>query len=347
MRTVTKSMWIGIAVSIIMGFLFTVPTYLATPWLWHPLQLALSIGIGGFVAKALFVKGYQSINIPVNYQGVATRLGDKKTGTIYEAGDHWGFPGISGAIPVDMRHRRIDLSQKLTASAADATDVGVDGFVFVQVLNAAKTLNVKDLDESVRELLESRIRLFTTMVSKAENAIRFRDLLAEYLELEPRDDENTLTPAHQLVKDRLNNLPPGFVVDGGIDALMEKDTAGALKRLVAAWGAKIEEVEIEEFDIPEAVKAANLKKATQTVLMDAEKIRNTARKVMVDELVASGVNANTAMNSVDMLLGLGIKKDVKEITITDLEKVAVAFGAQIAGVLQQLFARQQTPDSTT
>lgn len=341
MRTVNQSLGIGIVISLIVGIAFAIPTYLATTWVWEPLQLALAIGIGGFVAKTLFVKGYQHISIPVNYRGVATRVGDKKTGVIYDAGDHWGFPGISGAIPVDARHRRIDFLQKFTATAADTSDVGVDGFVFIRIFDVTKTLNVKDLDESVRELLESRIRLFTTVVSKAENAVRFRDLLSEYLELNPREDD-ALTPEHKTFKDRLDRIPKEFVVDGGVDALMEKDTAGAFKRLVEKeWGAKVEEVEIEEFSIPEVVKAANLKKATQSVLMDAERIRNKARKSMVKELVASGVHADNAMNSVDLLLGLNVKKDIREITITDLDKVAEKLGAPITAVLERWLANRQ------
>lgn len=344
MKTTVDSLGIGIATSLLFGIAFAIPVYEATTWIWQPLELALAIGIGGYVAKALFVRGYQLISIPVNYVGVAVRFGDKPTGALYEAGDHWGFPGISGAIPVDIRHQRIDLSEKFNASAADATDVGVDGFAFVRVKkeNAGKTLNVSDIVMSVRELLESRIRLFTVMVSKAENAVQFRDLLADYLELEPWQD-GPRPLKHASIQRRLIELEQKkFAVEGAAKALMDKKTAGEFKRLLGVWGIDVEEVEIEQFDIPTVVKDANLKKATQTALMDAQKIRNTARKAMVDELVASGVNANNAINSVDLLLELAVKKDVREITITDLDKVAHTLGEQIAGVIRQLVSNRQT-----
>lgn len=341
-RTTGTSLTIGGFLSLLIGIAAATITYFATPWLWQPLELALSILVGGFVVRALLDNGYQQITVPANYLGVATRLGDKQTGTLYEAGDHWGLPGISGAILVDLRHRRIDLVEKMVASAADTSDIGVDGFVLVHVRarEASKTLNVKDLDESIRELFESRVRLFTVMVSKAENAVQFRDILSDYLELEPRTTA-ALTPEHREVKARLDGLPPGCVVPGGIDALMEMNTAGEFKRILGLWGVAVEEVEIEEYDIPDVVKEANLKRATQTALMDAEKIRNTARKVMVDELVASGVNPNNAINSVDLLLGLNVKKDVREITITDLDKVAGMMGGHIASLLQQIISRQK------
>lgn len=341
-RNTGFSLWLGIVISLLVGIAFAIPSYKAAVWIWQPLGWVVAIGIGGYVAMTLFVQGFQQISVPINHKGVATRFGDKPTGVLYNAGDHWGFPGISGAILVDMRHRRIDLLEKFTATAADTSDVGVDGFVLLHIEDAAKTLNVKDLDESARELLESRIRLFTVMVSEAKNAVNFRDLLADYLELEPRDT-GVLTPEHQSVQDRLEALDRTFIVAGGIQALMDKNTAGEFKRLLRDWGAKVEEVEIEQYDVPQVIKDANLKKATQAALMDAEKTRNTARKAMVDELVASGVNANNAMNSVDLLLGLNVKKDVREITITDLDKVARSLGGNVAGVIRQVLSSRQNP----
>lgn len=343
MKTTKESLWVGIAISIFFGIAFAIPTYAATSWIWDWLHLAIAIFVGGAVATTLFIEGYQKISIPINYVGVGVRFGDKPTKTLYESGDHWGFPGISGVILVDMRHRRIDLSQKFNASAADTSDVGVDGFVLAHVdaRDAAKTLNVQGLDESIRELFESKIRLFTVMVSKAENAIKFRDLLAEYLELKPRD-QDVLTPAHQAFEDRLKSLPKRYVAPGGIAALMQKDTAGEFKKLLGEWGVEVEEVEIEQFDVPQVIKDAKLRKATQDTLMAAEKIRNTARSAMVAELVAHGVNANNAMNSVDLLLGLNVKKDVREITITDLDKVAGQLGGQIAGVLERWLNNRST-----
>ncbi len=339
-RTTGASLAIGIIISLPTGIAIAAVAYAATTWLWQPLELGLAILVGGYVMRFLLDRGYQQISVPANHLGVATRLGDNQTGVLYEAGDHWGIPGVSGAILVDMRHRRIDLMEKMVASAADTSDIGVDGFVLVHICDAAKTLNVKDLDESVRELFESRVRLFTVMVSRAENAVQFRDIMSDYLELEPREDD-VLTPEHQEVKDRLDRLPAGCVVPGGIATLMEKSAAGEFKRILSQWGAAVEEVEIEKYDVPDVVKEANMKRATQTALMDAEKIRNTARKVMVDELVASGVNPNNAMNSVDLLLKLNVNKEVREITITDLDKVAGMMGGHIAALLQKIISRQK------
>jgi len=324
-----------------MGVPFGYFTYQATAWFWEPLGLALAIVACGYITKTLFLSGYQHISISANHVGVAVRLGDKPTGWLYSAGDHWGFPGISGAIEVDMRKRRIDLRDKFTASAGDTSDVSVDGFLFVRTTDPFRAINVDDLDESLRELLESRIRFFASIISKAENAVKFRDLLADYLELEPRETA-VLTPEHKAFRSRLLALQEDWRSRDGIDALMAQGEAGALKRLANAWGNKIEEVEIEQIDIPQEIKDANVKKAVQAALMDAEQTRNNARATMVKNLVDAGVNANTAMNSVDMLLKLNVKKDIQEIAIADLDKVAGAFGNVVTKLLQKFSQRQET-----
>lgn len=340
----SESLTLGIVISSLFGLACGGVTYAATAWMWEPLGWAASIAVGGLVMKTLLSEGYSHITIPAYHVGVAVRLGDEPTGKIYGAGDHWGFPGIAGAIPVDVRRRRIDLTDEFSATAADTTDVGVDGFVFVRTCDATKTIGVKDLEQSVRELLEARIRLFTSIVAKAENAVQFRDLLADYLELESSENATTNSPAaYEAVRNQLQaleNSPEHHVVNGGTDALMATHTAGAFKRALGEWGYQVDEVEIEQFDIPDQIKEAKMQAATQESLMNAQKTRNTARKEMIAELVAVGVNPNNAANSVDLLLNLAVKKEVQEITITDIDKVADKLGEPIAAVLAEWLAHR-------
>lgn len=336
----TESFIRGLAISALIGLLPGGMAYYAASSLWQPLGIIAAVAAWSAVTFVFLRMGYDHIRIPYAYTGVGVRFGNEPTGTLYSPGDHWGFPGITAAIPVDTRHRRVDLTEKFGATAGDTSDVGVDGFMLVRVVDPMKLLAVSDPDESWREMFESRVRLFTSLVKNATSAIQFKDLLADYLELEPLPERSSpayarIKAAHDSVKVALDALADDHVVGGknGVEDLMHETTAGALKRITTAWGFFVEEVEIEEFGIPQVIKDANLRKATQSVLMDAERIRNTARAEMIDELVKKGVHPNVANNSVDLLLGLAVKKDIREITITDLEKVAGVLGQSITQAL--------------
>ena len=134
-------------------------------------------------------------------------------------------------------------------------------------------------------------------------------------------------------------------MDGGVDVLMDKDTAGTLKKLASTWGYSIEKVEVEQFDVPKEVKEANLKKAAAAALMAAKKIENDAAIAMINDLKASGISANAALNTVNMRQGLPVESKVTEITITDLERaasiVAEKFGGHLTAAVESFTNRSK------
>jgi len=337
-RTTTQSFWHGLAVSTCVGLIPGVLIYFALEWISEPLAIIAAVAAWALTAYVILLHGYSHIRVPFGHVGVGVRGGDEPTGKIYKPGDHWGIPGVSAAIPVDTRLQQIGLTANFQATAADRTNVGVDAFLIGQVVDATKWLRVDDPRNFLREVLESSIRLFTLVVKDAGSVTQFRDLLADYLELEPRST-SALTPEHIRVRDALYALAHTSVAGGtaSIDYLMQKQHVGELRRLANQCGFGIKEVKVEEYDIPAEIKAANVKLAVARTNMQTEKVRNNALAAMTKKMVEAKVNPDGAANVAAMVLGLPVTKTIHEFAITDAEKIAAALGNSIAQMIATLF----------
>lgn len=348
--TVGRSFIGGLLICLAIGVGLAGVAYFALePWLPSFLLPPICVAVWLGSAYALLVAGYGSVRIPYGSKGVAVRGGNNPTGVVLEEGDHFAL-FASGALPVDMRNIRIDLSEKFTATAANTNPVGVDAFLLGSVEDPAKWLRTDNAKESLREVLEARIRFFTAVVKDALSAIIFKDLLADYLDLAPRPTD-TRTPEHQRVYDSLMALATAnekYVVGGpqSVEDLMRKETAGLLKKIAGEFGFRILQVEIEEFGIPPEIKDANLRKAAAQAEMEAEIIENDARAAMVRKLKRAGVNPDVAMAAVNMQLGMPVTEKIKKWTITDIDKVAASLGPAVAALLTAFLTRPPQPPST-
>jgi regulator of protease activity HflC (stomatin/prohibitin superfamily) len=303
------------------------------------INIPVAILVLGFSAEKIYKAGANQAEVPVGWVGIGTLFGHP-VWTQYAAGKHWLLKGIQGIIPVDVRPREFDPGL-LEILAQDRVPVLIDGFFIGNVTDPMKYLTgVEHPDKSLAEIFESQIRLFVSQWKRAIDLILQKDLLTDFLEL-PADPSKD-PAAYRRITDQLNGLttigdnPP--LTPEAVTNIMAD--AGKFCGRAAQWGFNITEIHVEDVDLPARIKEAAEKRAAEPDVMADLQIRQRARKDMAKELMIDlNIKGQDALNAVDMLFGLAVKKSIYELSVRDYDEIAAKLGPETAAALATAASR--------
>lgn len=308
------------------SFLALIPTTLAwfflrdaAWWVWS----SASLIVFGPTA-AYLVQMSEDVLIQPRYTGVGQIL-EQPVPTLYTSGTHKRIRGIEGLIPVYTAPMQFD-PPAIVELTAEQVSVEIDGFFFAQITDPYLWVQAggHDKEKALMDLFDTEVRLFVSPWLKASALIGMRDLLGDFLCL----PTGSLSSPHALaLRQKFDELADPNR-EGGQLLTLEKvksiwEDAGKFRNQAAEWGYTIQEIHIEDLDLPDRIKAAAEERAAQSSRMDALRIEVDARKDMVNTLTTAGVSPDTANNTIDMMLKLPVTKGVEEIHIiglTDLVK---------------------------
>ena len=318
----TKSVSDGIFISLLVG---CIPAGL-TFWALHDLNGYLATGVAaialGVTASVVNKLGYLPYT-PPGTVGLDTTNG-KPTGKVRGQGLQWATPGLKGQIPLN--------GQEAEFSPPPFTELVDDVPIEIELLCMGKVIGPKyfaaeDPKQRLSELAEAQARVFTAPWANPDCVILQKSLLPDFLVLPPKDEDPHGEHAAFTAKLMAFTVPGA---DGkralpvaGAHAIL--DNAGTLVSKGYEWDWQSTLVEIEYFDVPQELKDLAVKD-----------LINQKQSLMIQELVDKAkLKPQDALNAVQMVLKLDIKKTVEEFQIRDLDKV----GDNIGKLATQIIAR--------
>lgn len=200
-----------------------------------------------------------------------------------------------------------------------------------------KKERVVDPVPGLSDTLGDQTREFIKIWNHARYVRGQQDMLSRYLVL----PANKRDPAHAEFENdlRARRVVAGIELfpDDCVRYLM--NNAGALKRQAADWGIKIKKATVREMLPPPEISEAALKLAVQNDLNLAAKARNEVRLEMAQSIAAADktgtVTIRDAYNLVDrMFPEYGVKTNINEFDIRDLDKFLVGFAKPVADAIK-------------
>jgi len=258
-------------------------------------------------------------------QGAIIKEWDEPTDQVFGAGTPWLRPWQSLIPPQDIQDVVVD-PEVIVENARDGVPVETDDMMIFAPQDLLKRMaRIGDPKQGLEGELKSATSHFVKIWYKGLEARFAQDQLQAYLAL-PADKEAPQHAKFRQTMERLRLRDDGterFSANGfdGLEGLMDK--AGSLVGLAESWGLELKKTDVKSMRPPKAYIDASITSAKQETVNEGLRARNKIRKEMALDFVAADttnrLDFQTALNYVDRSFDYGVKTEIKEFHVRDLD----------------------------